>query len=142
MENNRSRMLQFDEARRKEPPQAFTTTSLRLYLICAVGFLCSTLNGYDTSLLDGLLQNHRLRTFFHGSNQGIWVGIVSSIYQIGSITGIPFSGPALDTWGRRKGIFLGVCVVMLGTLIQGTTVYTHSLSQFMAGRFLLGFELN
>ena len=28
---------------------------------------------------------------------------------------------------------------MLGTLIQGTTIYTHSLSQFMVGRFLLGF---
>lgn len=84
-------MQQFDEARRKEPPQAFTTISLRLYLICAVDFMCSTLNGYDTSLLDGLLQNHSFRTSSHGSNQGIWVGIVSSLHQIGSIAGIPFS---------------------------------------------------
>ena len=122
-----------------EPPKAFTTIGFRLYLICAVGFLCSTMNGYDSSLLDGLLQNHTFRTYFHGSNTGIWVGIVSSLYQIGSIAGIPFVGPALDTWGRRKGIFIGVCIVMIGTSIQGTTIYTHSLSQFMIGRFSLGF---
>lgn len=78
-----------------EPPKAFTVMAFRLYLICAVGYLCSIINGYDDSLLDGLLQNHTFRNYFHGSNTGIWVGIVSFLYQIGSIAAIPFAGPAL-----------------------------------------------
>lgn len=131
--------MQFDQARRMEPPKAFTALGFRLYLICVVGFLCSIMNGYDSSLLDGLLQNHTFRAYFHGSNVGIWVGIVSFLYQIGSLAAVPFVGPALDTYGRRKGIFIGVCIVMIGTSIQGTTIYTHSLSQFMIGRFFLGF---
>ena len=122
-----------------DPPKAFTVISLRLYLICAVGFLCSTMNGYDSSILDGLLQNHTFRAYFHGSNTGIWVGVVSFLYQIGSIAGIPFVGPALDTWGRRTEIFIGVRIVIIGTSIQGTTIYSHSLPQFMIGRFILGF---
>lgn len=67
------------------------------------------------------------------------MGIVSLLYQIGFLLAVRFSGPALDTWGRRKGIFIGVCIVMTGTSIQGTTIYTHSFSQFMIGRFFLGF---
>ena len=134
-----SERIQFDQVLRMEPPKAFSMISMRLYMICAVGFLCSTLNGYDSSLFDGLLQNHTFRAYFHGSNTGIWVGIVSSLYQIGSIAGIPFSGPALDTWGRRKGIFIGVRIVIVGTLIQRTTAYSHSLPQFMIGRLFLGF---
>lgn len=46
-----------------EPPKAFTIASLRLYLICFVGFLCSTMAGYDGSMLGGLLQNHRFTDF-------------------------------------------------------------------------------
>ena len=129
----------FARAMSIDPPRVFASASIRLYLICAVGFLCSTMNGYDGSLLGGLLQNKNFRTYFRGSNTSIWVGIVSSLYQIGAMAAIPFIGPALDTWGRRKGIFTGARIIIIGTTIQGTSVYTHSLHQFMTGRFFLGF---
>ena len=122
-----------------EPPRAFTIANFRLFCICTVGFLCEALNGFDSSLLNGLLQNTDFKSYFHGSNIGIWVGLISFLYQIGSIAAIPFVGPALDTWGRRKGIFTGVCIVIIGVTIQGITAYTHSLRQFMIGRFFLGF---
>ena len=89
--------MHFDQVKRMEPPKAFTVMGFRLHLICVVGFLCSIMNGYDSSLLDGLLQNHTFRTYFHGSNAGVWVGVVSFLYQIGSLAAIPFVGPALDT---------------------------------------------
>ena len=123
----------------REPPNAFTPASFRLYLICVVGFLCCTMSGYDGYLLNGLLQNENFRKYFNGTNTGIWVGVISSFYQFGSIAAGLFSGPVLDTYGRKKGIFLGACVVVVGTTIQGTVVYTHSIKQFMAGRFFLGF---
>ena len=100
------------------------------------------MNGYDASLINGLLQNDNFKHFFGGSNKGVWVGIVAFLYQIGSIASIPFAGPTFDTWGRRKGILISVCVIIFGIIIQGTSVYSHSLRQYMAGRFFLGFGAN
>lgn len=96
------------------------------------------MNGYDGSLLNGLLANSAFKKFFHGSNAGIWAGIVSSMYQIGGVVALPFVGPAIDTWGRKWGMFIGSFVIILGTVISGTTSMTESLNQFMGGRFLLG----
>ena len=100
------------------------------------------MNGYDASLINGLLQNDNFKNFFDGSNKGVWVGIIAFLYQVGSIASIPFTGPIFDSWGRRKGIFISVGIIILGTVIQGTSVYSHSLKQYMAGRFFLGFGAN
>ena len=61
------------------------------------------------------------------------------MYQIGSVVAIPFIGPAIDTWGRRGGMFIAGSIIVIGVIIQGTTIATHSIGQFMGGRFLLGF---
>ena len=132
----------FNEAMLKEPPRPFSSVAIILYLCCLVGFLCSTMNGYDGSLLNGLLANKDFKAYFNGSNDGIWAGIVSSLYQIGGVVALPFVGPAVDTWGRRMGMFLGSVVIILGTIIQGTTNLTGSLGQFMAGRVFLGFGVS
>lgn len=132
----------FNEAMLKEPPRPFTAVAFVLYFCCLLGFLCSTMNGYDGSLLNGLLANPDFKAYFRGSNDGIWAGIVSSIYQIGGVVALPFVGPAVDTWGRRMGMFLGALTIVFGTVIQGTTSYTGSVGQFMAGRFFLGFGVS
>lgn len=126
----------------KEPPKAFTKVALILYGASFIGFLCSTMNGYDGSLLNVLLNNSEFLANFGGTDKGIWAGIVSSIYQIGGVVALPFVGPAVDTWGRKMGMFIGATIIILGTIIQGTTSYTSSLGQFMAGRFLLGFGVS
>lgn len=97
-----------------------------------------TMNGYDGSLLNGLLANPQFKSFFHGSNAGIWAGIVSSMYQIGGVVALPFVGPAIDTWGRRWGMFIGSLIIAVGTVISGTTFNDGKVGQFMGGRFLLG----
>ena len=97
------------------------------------------MNGYDGSLFNGLLTNNAFKTYFGGSNSGIWAGIVSSLYQIGGVVALPFVGPAVDTWGRRIGMLIGSVIIAMGTIIQGTTIFTGSVGQFMAGRFFLGF---
>lgn len=123
----------------QEPPKAFVTPALILGLICSVGFLSATINGYNSALLDGLLQNNDFKQFFHGSNAGLWVGIISFLYKIGQVTATPFIGPCIDTWGRRKGIFVGLVIVILGAIIGGTTSSTRDMKQFMVSRFILGF---
>ena len=132
----------FNQAYIKEPPKPFSYRALILYASCIIGFLCSTMNGYDGSLLNGLLSNPDFKNFFHGSNDGIWAGLVSSMYQIGSVVAIPFIGPAVDTFGRRAGMLIGALIIVTGTIVQGTTISNASINQFMGGRFLLGFGVS
>lgn len=61
------------------------------------------------------------------------------MYQIGGVCALPFVGPAIDTWGRRVGMFIGSIIVIIGTIISGTTRFNPVVEQFMAGRFFLGF---
>ncbi|KAK7606753.1 general substrate transporter [Phyllosticta paracitricarpa] len=132
----------FNEAKLKEPPQAFSKPSLILHLCCLVGFFCSTVNGYDGSLLNGLLINDEFKTFFHGSEDGLWAGIVTSIYQIGSVVALPFVGPAIDKYGRKGGMLIGAAIIIVGTVVNATTYWSASIGQFEAGRFILGFGVS
>ena len=123
-----------------------------------MGFCCSTTNGYDGSLFGTLLANKDFNDFFGVANAGIqageWLdiiiligfalsqnslGIVTAMYQIGNVVAIPFIGPAIDTWGRRGGMFIGGLTIVLGVIIQVTCISNASVGQFMGGRFLLGF---
>lgn len=129
----------FQQAMLKEPPRPFSAHSMMLYMVVIVGFCCSTTNGYDGSLFGTLLSNKNFKNFFHVANAGAWTGIVTAMYQIGSVVAIPFIGPAIDTFGRRAGMFMAGSIIVIGVIIQGTCITTHSIGQFMGGRFLLGF---
>lgn len=65
------------------------------------------MNGFDGSLFGGLTANPAFLEYFHGTQDGIWAGLVSAMYQIGSVAALPFIGPAIDTWGRKIGMFIG-----------------------------------
>ncbi|KAJ0383655.1 hypothetical protein COL922a_010052 [Colletotrichum nupharicola] len=129
----------FNEAMIKEPPSAWTKAQILIYAFSLVGFFCSTMNGYDGSLINNLLQNPSFKERYGAKNDGIWAGIISSIYQIGGVVALPFVGPALDTWGRRIGMLIGASIIIIGTCIQATA---NGTGQFMGGRFLLGFGVS
>jgi len=131
----------FQQALLKEPPKPFSWRALVLYLCALVAFCCSTCNGFDGSMFNSLLTMTQFKTYFSVANDGAWTGIIASMYQIGSVVAIPFIGPAIDTWGRKVGIYIGSTSVVLGTIIQSTTLHSshsHVTGQFMGGRFLLG----
>ncbi|KAK6208553.1 lactose permease [Colletotrichum tabaci] len=127
----------FQQAMLKEPPSWFGNPIIIPAIM--VAFCCSTTNGYDGSLFGTLLSNDDFKNFFGVENKGIAAGIVTAMYQIGSVVSIPFVGPAIDTWGRRVGMFLGSLIIIIGVIIQITCIQTGSVNQFMAGRFFLGF---
>ncbi|KFY17944.1 hypothetical protein V492_00273 [Pseudogymnoascus sp. VKM F-4246] len=129
----------FQQAIIKEPPRPWSIPSIKLYLVVIVGFCCSTANGYDGSLFSTLLSNDAFKNFFHVDNAGSWTGIVTAMYQIGSVVVIPLVGPSIDTWGRRAAMFMAASIIILGVIIQGTCIKTENIGQFMGGRFLLGF---
>lgn len=132
----------FNEALLKEKPDLKNATTLTLLACLLLGCFCQTMNGFDGSLFNGLTANKIFLSFFHGSNNGIWAGLVSAMYQIGGVCALPFVGPGIDTWGRRAGMFIGGILIVLGTVITGTTIHTASVHQFMGGRFLLGFGVS
>ncbi|KAH8684240.1 general substrate transporter [Tricladium varicosporioides] len=132
----------FNEAMLKEPPRPFTLATAQLYFACFIGFFCATMNGYDGSLINNLLENPWFLEFYHGENAGIWAGIITSMYQIGGVVSLPFIGPASDTFGRRFGMWIASLLIIVGTLIQGLATRENGTKQFMGGRFLLGFGVN
>jgi MFS family permease len=132
----------FNEAMMKEPPRPFTWKTTQLYMACFIGFFCATMNGYDGSLINNLLANGQFKNFYNGSNDGIWAGLVTSMYQIGGVVSLPFVGPAADTFGRRFGMWVGCALIIIGTIIQGLATKDEGVKQFMGGRFLLGFGVN
>ncbi|UKZ47587.1 hypothetical protein TrVGV298_001810 [Trichoderma virens] len=130
----------FEEAMLKEPPKAWTTAQIMIYSFSIIAFFCSTMNGYDGSLINNLLQNPWFQDkYVQSGNDGIWAGIVSSMYQIGGVVALPFVGPAIDGFGRRVGMLLGAAFIVIGTIVQGVS---NSQGQFMGGRFLLGFGVS
>jgi sugar porter (SP) family MFS transporter len=62
--------------------------------------------------------------------------LLSQLLTMSGVVALPFVGPAIDTWGRKIGMFIGAGLIILGTIIQGTS---HAAEAFMGGRFLLGF---
>ena len=96
-------------------------------------------------MFGGLTANSRFLAHFHGvcrpdliagqlanapqENNGIWAGLVSAMYQIGGVCALPFVGPAIDTYGRRVGMFIGSILIVLGTVITGTTIANASVHQ-------------
>lgn len=129
----------YNEAMIKEPPSAWTRGQIMVYMFSLVGFFCSTCNGYDGSLINNLLQNPWFQEQYGVEEDGIWAGIVSSMYQIGGIVALPFVGPVLDGYGRRIGMGSGALIIIIGTIVQGVS---NEAGQFMGGRFLLGFGVS
>lgn len=117
--------------------------TLLLFAALLIGFFCQTMNGFDTMLFGGLLNNKEyFLKHFNGENKGIWAGLITSMYQIGGVCALPFIGPAIDQWGRRAGMLIGSVFIVLGAVVQGLTVANASEAQMMGGRFLLGFGVN
>ncbi|KAF7888754.1 hypothetical protein EAF00_009054 [Botryotinia globosa] len=129
----------FAQAMLKEPPKTWSGRSFTLYACALVVFFCSTCNGFDGSIFNSILAMEQFRTYCNVASDGAWTGIVTSMYSIGSVVAIPFIGPAIDTWGRKVGIYIGASSIVLGTIVQSTTLHSSNvIGQFMGGRFLLG----
>jgi MFS family permease len=132
----------YAQAMLKEPPIPWNAVAFQLYVFSVIGFFCSTSNGFDSSLFATLLSNSTFKQFMDVGSVGISAGIVTSMSQIGGVAALPFIGPAIDTWGRRGGMFIGGLIIVVGVIIQGTCVANHNVHQFMGGRFFMGMGIN
>ncbi|PGH09852.1 hypothetical protein AJ79_05578 [Helicocarpus griseus UAMH5409] len=109
---------------------------IRLYLLASMIFLCSTMNGFDSSLMGSInaLPNYT-RYFGLPENGNASTGIVFAIFQVGQMCGALFIWMT-DWYGRTWHIFLGCLGVCVGTVV---TSMATNLPMFIGGRFILSF---
>ncbi|KAH7029805.1 general substrate transporter [Microdochium trichocladiopsis] len=112
---------------------------LSLYLVLIIPYLCGTLNGYDGSLMGGIIVMKSYQAVFNIGLEGHEAGIVNAMYNIGSVAAVFFTGPINDYFGRRPGMWTGSMFIIVGTIVQALS---WGLSQFLGGRFLLGFGVS
>lgn len=108
----------------------------KLYMMCFLVYLCSTMNGYDGSLMGSINAIGEFQRYYSLSENGAAsTGIVFAIFQVGQMVGALFIWLA-DWRGRRLSIFVGTFGVCVGTIITSTA---KDLPTFIGGRFLLSF---
>lgn len=119
-----------------QKPSLWSRNMLQLYAIMSIGYLVSTMNGFDSSLMGSINAMAPYQRDMSLSGAGSTTGIVFIVYNLGQIAAFPFCGFLADGYGRRICIFVGCLLVLVGTAIQSTA---HSLAHFTGGRFVLGF---
>jgi hypothetical protein len=62
---------------------------IQLYGIMGIGYLVSTLNGFDSSLMGAINAMKPFQTTFNLTGEGSSTGIVFIIYQLGQIAAFP-----------------------------------------------------
>ncbi|KAH6967744.1 lactose permease [Ilyonectria sp. MPI-CAGE-AT-0026] len=120
----------------EQKPNPWSRNMMKLYVIMGLGYLISTMNGYDSSLMGSINAMIPYQETFGLDGAGSSTGMVFIIYNLGQIAAFPFCGLLADGYGRRWCIFVGCLVVLIGTAVQATA---NSLGHFIGGRFILGF---
>ncbi|CAN6675159.1 probable glucose transporter Hxt5p [Trichomonascus vanleenenianus] len=103
----------------------------QIMLCCAMGF---TLFGYDTALLNGIIINKYFRDAFNEPSAAS-LSQITSTFDLGCFLGciaICFVG---DYLGRRRAIFLGCMITIVGAILQTST---FTVAQFIVGRVIAG----
>ncbi|KAK2598166.1 hypothetical protein QQS21_005717 [Conoideocrella luteorostrata] len=134
----------------KQPVEAIATTlycgegapnpwgrgHLQLYAACLIIYLCSTMNGYDGSLMGSINALPEYQEHYNLTKGGSSVtGLVFSIFQIAQMVGALFTW-ICDWQGRKRAMVFGCFGVTASAVF---TALAPSLSSFIGARFLLSF---
>lgn len=99
------------------------------FLVCVFASPGSALYGYDLGVIAGAVNSKNFtRVFSPEANE---VGAVVSVFTGGAFFGAAFAGPTADWIGRKKTIFIGAVVFILG---GGLQTGAQNLGYLYAGR--------
>ena len=113
----------------------WSRTTWHLYFAIFVAFCCSCANGYDGSLLTGILSMPFFQSTFNSGITGPKVSLIACLYTVGQMTAAPIASVVSDKYGRRIAMFVGSIWVIIGMIIAASG---SSLAQFAIGRLVLG----
>lgn len=110
--------------------------------LTSLQFASFLLFGYDQGLMSGILTDRQfLITFpqtdtstgnYHNS---LIQALTTAIYEVGALLGSICILIWGDKLGRRKGIFIGAAIMVIGAIIMTSS---YSLGQFIVGRIVTG----
>lgn len=109
-----------------------TLIRLNFCLLCLVMF--SSANGYDGSLMNGLMALDQWQQFMDYPT-GAWLGFINAVQSIGSILQFPIVAWAGNRFGRKPCIAVGYVFLALGTGLQTSA---QDATMFVLGRFFIG----
>ncbi|KAJ8123299.1 hypothetical protein ONZ43_g721 [Nemania bipapillata] len=107
-------------------------------IVATIDFL---LFGYDQGVMSGIISGAPfVADFPQVDNDSTWQGFVVSIYAVGCFFGALLILMVGDKLGRRKAIFIGATIMIIGVTIQLACVPpSHgATAQFIIGRFITG----
>ncbi|KAH8658538.1 general substrate transporter [Ilyonectria robusta] len=97
-------------------------------------FLLSSGNGYDGSMLNGLLALPHWQSFMHHPS-GAWLGFVSGASSLGAMFFYPVVAWSSNRFGRKPTILVGYIFLCLGVGLQtGAT----NIPMFVVSRVIVG----
>ena len=97
--------------------------------------------GYDQGVMSGIISADAFTSDFpEVKGDANWEGFVVAIYAVGCLLGACFILKWGDRLGRRKSIFLGPVIMIVGVIIQLACVPPSpgATAQFIIGRAITG----
>ncbi|PCH35315.1 general substrate transporter [Wolfiporia cocos MD-104 SS10] len=99
--------------------------------------ITASTNGFDGSLMNSFQSLKQWEDYFDNPH-GSMLGLLNAIQNIGSLAAYPFAPYLSDGIGRRRTIWFGACIMLIGVGVQ---TGARSLSMFIGARFCIGFGL-
>ncbi|KAH6695665.1 general substrate transporter [Plectosphaerella plurivora] len=97
-------------------------------------FLLSSGNGYEGSMMNGLLALPGWMSFV-GNPKGAWLGFISGAQNLGAMVFYPFVAWSANKFGRKPTILAGYIFLVAGTGLQTGATNTNT---FVVARILVG----
>ncbi|KAH7040857.1 lactose permease [Microdochium trichocladiopsis] len=119
----------------ESPIARWSKESIHLYFSIFVAFCCACANGYDGSLMTGIIAMPKFEKVYEIENYPIKTSLIMSLYTVGAIVCSPFAAMLSDKFGRRMTMFVGGAVIILGAIVASTSM---TLAQIVVARFILG----
>ena len=66
---------------------------------------------------------------------GAWLGFINAIYWLGNGVSYPIAALIANRYGRKLGVYVGYCFLVLGVVLQSTA---HNQTTFVLARLFLG----
>ncbi|TEA18637.1 Lactose permease [Colletotrichum sidae] len=102
---------------------------LKLNFITLSMVLFSSANGYDGSIMGGLLALNTWNSFM-GAPAGAYLGWITAIYWLGNGIAFPVAAWISNRYGRKPGIYVGYLFLILGvgmqSAAQNEVTFTYS----------------
>ncbi|KIM27466.1 hypothetical protein M408DRAFT_24412 [Serendipita vermifera MAFF 305830] len=105
-----------------------------LNLCLGLIILASALNGYDSSVLNGLQILPQFQQSFNHPD-GSTLGFMSAAQNFGGLLFLPFAPYVSDGIGRRKALSIGCFIIVGGVVLQ---TLAANVGQFIASRCIIG----